>query len=182
MLRCALASSPDVAGPSDRERALAALQLGDPSADGCRADPGHLGDRPYPAVAQQPRLGRQHQALLALVQMRQQHRKPRGKLITSLARNRHTRSTSAEPKRTPRFFTSPGQRLRPLLPGDHPHETGQTEQTEPASYPVGDALSQRSSVDAGDEPYQFHSQPLYAVCPISARHPRARLTALGVAR
>ena len=45
-----------------------------PFADGRLADASHLRDRAHAAVPQQPRLDRQRQALLALVQMRQQDR------------------------------------------------------------------------------------------------------------
>lgn len=43
--------------------------------------------------------GCQRQPLLALVQVRQQHLEPSGKLPTDLAGNAHTRSTTAEPKK-----------------------------------------------------------------------------------
>src|SRR5215218_3028371 len=50
-------------------------------------------------MAQQPRFNRQRQALLALVQMRQQHLEPGGELTTDLHRYAHAaHTTPASPK------------------------------------------------------------------------------------
>jgi hypothetical protein len=78
--------SADAAG---RERLLAGFQLKDTLADGRLADASHLRDRPHAAMPQQPRLDRQRQALLALVQMRQQDLEPRSQLTMDLHRHAH---------------------------------------------------------------------------------------------
>jgi len=81
-------------GPADaagRERLLAGLQLNHALADGRLADASHLRDRAHATTPQQPRLDRQRQALLALVQMRQQDREPGGELTTNLHRDAHAR-------------------------------------------------------------------------------------------
>jgi len=86
----------DAAG---REGRLAGLQLKDALADGRLADAGDLRDRAHATMAQQPRLDRQRQALLALVQVRQQHLEPGGELPTDLHRDAHAaHTTPASPK------------------------------------------------------------------------------------
>jgi hypothetical protein len=78
----------DAAG---RERLLAGLQLEHALADGRLAHASHPRDRTHATMAQQPHLDRQRQTLLALVQMRQQDREPRGELTTDLHRHAHAR-------------------------------------------------------------------------------------------
>jgi hypothetical protein len=84
-----------------RHRHLAGFQLNDTLADRRLADAGHLRDRAHPTVPQQPRLHRQRQALLALVQVRQQRLEPGGELLTDLhryAHAAHTTPTITKPK------------------------------------------------------------------------------------
>src|SRR5207249_5640711 len=86
----------DAAG---REGRLAGLQLNDALAHGRLADPSDLRDRAHAAVPQQPRFDRQRQALLALVQMRQQDLEPGRELTTDLHRYAHAaHTTPASPK------------------------------------------------------------------------------------
>jgi hypothetical protein len=94
-----LASPTWPADAAGRERCLAGLQLNRALADGRLADAGHLRDRAHATTAQQPRLDRQRQALLALVQVRQQHLEPGGELTTDLHRDAHAaHTTPASPK------------------------------------------------------------------------------------
>src|SRR5207249_5899176 len=75
------------------------LQLNDALAHGRLADPSDLRDRAHAAVPQQPRFDRQRQALLALVQMRQQDLEPGRELTTDLHRYAHAaHTTPASPK------------------------------------------------------------------------------------
>jgi hypothetical protein len=94
---------PDAAG---RERHLAGLQLNDALADGRLADAGDLRDRAHATMAQQPRFNRQRQALLALVQVRQQPLEPGGELPTNLIGMRMRRiphQQAQRPKATHHF-------------------------------------------------------------------------------
>src|SRR5215218_9084135 len=86
-----LASPTWPADAAGRERRLTGLQLNHAPADGRLAHASHLRDRAHATVPQQPRLDRQRQALLALVEMRQQDREPRGELTTDLHRYAHAR-------------------------------------------------------------------------------------------
>ena len=94
-----LASPTWPADATGRERLLAGLQLEYALADGRLADASHLRDRAHATTPQQPRLDRQRQALLALVEMRQQHLEPGGELTTDLHRDAHAaHTTPASPK------------------------------------------------------------------------------------
>src|SRR5512132_3704473 len=94
-----LASPTWPADAAGRERRLAGLQLKDALADGRLAGAGDLRDRAHATMAQQPRLDRQRQALLALVQVRQQDLEPGGELPTDLHRYAHAaHTTPASPK------------------------------------------------------------------------------------
>lgn len=73
------------------------FQFRDPPAHGGLADGRCPGCGAYPAVAQQPCLGRHRQTLLPLVQMWQQHRETVVELGQHLLRDRHTRPTSRWP-------------------------------------------------------------------------------------
>jgi hypothetical protein len=73
LLAGSLTSPACPADPTDRQQILTAFEFHNALTHRALADPGHLRDRPHPAVTQQPGLGRQRQPLLALVQMRQQH-------------------------------------------------------------------------------------------------------------
>jgi hypothetical protein len=88
------------AGAAGREGLLAGFQLEDALADGRLADAGDLRDRAHAAVAQQPRFDRQRQALLALVQVRQQHREPGGELTKDLHRDAHAAHTTPTSPKT----------------------------------------------------------------------------------
>ena len=68
-IRRALTSPAPAPHPPLRERCPALFQLEHALADRRLADPRHLGDRPDPAVPQQPGLSRQQQPPLTLVQM-----------------------------------------------------------------------------------------------------------------
>jgi hypothetical protein len=94
-----LASPTWPADAAGRQRRLAGLRLNDALADGRLADAGDLRDRAHATVAQQPRLDRQRQALLALVEVGQQDRQPGGELTTDLHRYAHApHTTPASPK------------------------------------------------------------------------------------
>jgi hypothetical protein len=94
-----LASPTRPADAAGRERLLAGLQLEHALADGRLADASHLRDRAHTTTPQQPRLDRQRQALLALVEMRQQHLEPGGELTKDLHRDAHAaHTTPASPK------------------------------------------------------------------------------------
>ena len=88
------------ADATGREGRLAGLQLEHALADGRLADPGDLRDRAHATMAQQPRLDRQRQALLALVQVRQQHLEPGGELPTDLHRYAHAAHTTPTSPKT----------------------------------------------------------------------------------
>jgi hypothetical protein len=103
LLAGSLTSPACPADPTDRQRILTAFEFHNALTHGCLADPGRIRDGPQPTVTQQPGLGRQRQPLLALVQMRQRHLEPRGKLTTDLARNAHTRSTRPNPEKNSRL-------------------------------------------------------------------------------
>jgi len=49
-------------------------------------------------MTEQPRLGRQRQPPLTLVQMRQQYREPRRDLIADLSRDGHTGPSNRKPR------------------------------------------------------------------------------------
>ena len=94
-----LASPTWPADATGRERLLAGLQLEHALADGRLADASHLRDRAHATTPQQPRLDRQRQALLALVEVRQQHLEPGGELTKDLHRDAHAaHTTPASPK------------------------------------------------------------------------------------
>jgi hypothetical protein len=95
----ALATPAPAAHPLGRQGILAAFEFEHTLAHGRSADPGHLRHRPHSAMTQQPGLGGQHQPLLALVQMRQQHLESGRQLIPHYTRDTHTRSTNAEPEK-----------------------------------------------------------------------------------
>src|SRR5215218_9394176 len=107
-----LASPTWPADAAGRERRLAGLQLNHALTDGRLAHASHLRDRAHATVPQQPRLDRQRQALLALVEMRQQDREPRGELTTDLHRYAHARIPHQQAPKTengtlfPASFTS----------------------------------------------------------------------------
>jgi hypothetical protein len=104
LLAGSLTSPACPADPTDRQRILTAFEFHNALTHGALADPGRIRDGPQPTVTQQPGLGRQRQPLLALVQMRQQHLEPRGKLTTDLARNAHTRSTRPNSEKNTLIF------------------------------------------------------------------------------
>ena len=89
-----LASPTWPASAAGRERHLAGLQLEHALADGRLADAGHLRDRAHTTTPQQPRLDGQRQALLALVQVRQQHLEPCSELPTDLRWHAHAAHTT----------------------------------------------------------------------------------------
>ena len=91
--RSALAAPAPAPHPPLRERLLP-LQFEDTRADGSLTDPGHPGDGPHAAMPQQPRLGRQQQPPLPLVQMRHQHLEPQRQLIADLGRYAHSTTSN----------------------------------------------------------------------------------------
>ena len=95
-LRDRLAPTTRLPDAADRQGFLAPFEFEHPLAHGRLADTSHAGDSPDTAVAEQPGLYRQRQALLALVQMRKQHLEPCGELTTNLRRNAHTSPTTHE--------------------------------------------------------------------------------------
>ena len=117
-----LASPTWPADAAGRERRLAGLQLKDALADGRLADASHPRDRAHATMPQQPRLDRQRQTLLALVQVRQQDLEPRGELTTDLHRHAHARIPHQQAPKTendtlfPTGFSGPGNVGRPRRP------------------------------------------------------------------
>jgi hypothetical protein len=101
-----LASPTRPADPAGRERRLAGLQLEHALADGRLADAGHLRDRAHATMAQQPRLDRQRQALLALVEVRQQDLEPRRELTRTAIgmRMRRIAHQQAQRRKTTHYF------------------------------------------------------------------------------
>jgi hypothetical protein len=110
-----LASSTWPADAGGRERLLAGLQLNHALADGPLADASHLRDRAHATVPQQPRFDRQRQALLALVQMRQQDREPRGELTTNLHRYAHARIPHEQAPKTENGTLFPASFIAPAM-------------------------------------------------------------------
>ena len=100
----------------DRQRVLAGLQLGDAPAHRGGADSARLGDGADPAMPQQPSLGRQRQSLLTLVQMRQQHLEPPGKLTANLGVDAHTASSDARAQKNKLFLYSSNARSSAAVP------------------------------------------------------------------
>jgi hypothetical protein len=117
-----LASPTWPADAAGRERPLASFQLKDALADGRLADASHLRDRAHATMPQQPRLDRQRQTLLALVQVRQQDLEPRGELTTDLHRHAHARIPHQQAPKTendtlfPTGFHAPGNAATPRRP------------------------------------------------------------------
>jgi hypothetical protein len=95
-----LASPTWPADAAGRERRLAGLRLNHALGDGCLADAGDLRDRAHATMPQQPRLDRQRQALLALVEMGQQDLEPRRESTTDLHRYAHARMPHQQPPKT----------------------------------------------------------------------------------
>lgn len=91
-LGCPLAPATGTVDPAQRFRPR--FQLAHAFAHGGLADPGRLGDRLDPTVAQDPGLGPHQQTALPLVQVREQHRELHRKLTTDLAGYVRTTPTS----------------------------------------------------------------------------------------
>ena len=95
-----LASPTWPADAAGRERLLTGVQLEHALTDGRLADAGHLRDRAHATMAQQPRFNRQRQALLALVEVRQQRLEPGRELTTDLHRYAHAAHTTPTSPKT----------------------------------------------------------------------------------